>query len=327
MRSIALAGLALGLVVQPVAASARNIVLANDDGLSSNVVALYKALKADGHDVIVSVPCRNQSGKGGALNVMEPLKALDKDCRNQSALAGEPGAGPMTRKDLPAKDFYYVDGTPAMAMLYGVDVVAAKRWDAKPDIVLSGPNEGQNVGSIILSSGTVNAAQYASMRGIPAIALSAGMKTVDDKALANPESAKVAKLSADFVSRLDKRAGKGPMLPAGIALNVNFPDKLEGATWRASQIGTYDAYGLRFFDNVSAAASPEMKAMAKAHGVNLPELPGLAVEMNKAEPSAEQQNDESIVYRGAISVSPMRAGFAPEGSGWTDWVNKAVLGN
>ena len=38
------------------AAQARNIVLTNDDGLTSNVVALYKALKAAGHDVVVSVP-------------------------------------------------------------------------------------------------------------------------------------------------------------------------------------------------------------------------------------------------------------------------------
>jgi hypothetical protein len=37
-------------------AFALNIVLSNDDGLTSNLAALYLALKAAGHDVIVSVP-------------------------------------------------------------------------------------------------------------------------------------------------------------------------------------------------------------------------------------------------------------------------------
>ena len=48
-------------------ASALNILLTNDDGLTSNVVALYAALKAQGHDVVVSVPCSGQSGRGAAI--------------------------------------------------------------------------------------------------------------------------------------------------------------------------------------------------------------------------------------------------------------------
>lgn len=48
-------------------ALALNIVLSNDDGLTSNLVALYEALEAAGHDVIVSVPCTGQSGRGAAI--------------------------------------------------------------------------------------------------------------------------------------------------------------------------------------------------------------------------------------------------------------------
>jgi hypothetical protein len=48
-------------------AFALNIVLSNDDGLTSNTKALYEALKAAGHDVIVSVPCTGQSGRGAAI--------------------------------------------------------------------------------------------------------------------------------------------------------------------------------------------------------------------------------------------------------------------
>jgi 5'-nucleotidase len=165
---------AAALLVQPAAASARNIVLSNDDGLTSNVVALYRALKAEGHDVIVSVPCDNQSGMGAALYIARPLAPLTEACLNNAAKPGDPGAGPVTREDIANGDFFYVAGTPVMALLYGIDVVGATRWGAEPDLVLSGPNEGQNVGAIILSSGTVSNAQYAAVRGIPAIALSAG---------------------------------------------------------------------------------------------------------------------------------------------------------
>ncbi len=306
-------------------AQARNIVITNDDGLSNNVVALYKALKAEGHDVVVSVPCTNQSGMGTALKIGRPVVPLEAACRADAAQPGDPGTGAMTRQDLVAGDFFYVDGTPTMAMLYGVDVVAAKRWGKAPDLVLSGPNEGQNVGAIILSSGTVSAAQGAAVRGIPAIALSAGGRTVDDKAFSNPDSARVAQLSAELVGRLDKLAGEASLLPSGMALNVNFPDKLEGAKWRSARIGTYNAYELRFVDDMAASSSPEMVAMAKEHGMEIPHLPGLSAQRDTGTPTAMQADDESVVYKTAISVSPMQAGYEPVAfEGWGRWLVGAL---
>lgn len=305
----ALAFAALALLAQPGIASAKNIVLTNDDGLTSNVLALYKALKEDGHDVIVSVPCQNQSGMGAAIIVGRPLTPLKQACLAGAAEAGAPAAGPMTRKGLPEGDFFYVDGTPVMSMLYGVDVLGQERWGAAPDLVLSGPNEGQNVGAIVLSSGTVSNAQYAAVRGLPAIALSAGARTVDEEGLAHPDSARVAELSSDLVEALAERAGEGPLLPQGIALNVNFPDTLGNADWQLSRIGTYNAYDMAFAQDMAASASPVMKAMAAERGMKIPSLPGLSFGMNAAEPTADQSRDESVVYRGAIAVSPMQAGY------------------
>jgi 5'-nucleotidase len=309
MRPI-LSGLAAAALILPLPpATARNIVLTNDDGLTSNVLALYRALKADGHDVIVAVPCANQSGMGAAAYFSRPVAPLTAPCRNGSAVAGDPGAGPMTRSDLPAHDFHYVSGTPVMAMLYGVDVAGSKRWGKAPDLVLSGPNEGQNVGAIILSSGTVSNAQYAAVRGIPAIALSAGGNSTGTETLDNPVSRIVAAQAVKLVGRLDRQARGKPMLPAGIALNVNFPDNPDGAEWRLSRIGTYNAYDVRFSENMARDASPSMIAMARQHGASVPELPGIAIDMNAVEPSPGQRDDESIVYRSAIAVSPMRAGY------------------
>ena len=215
----------------------------------------------------------------------------------------------MTHSGLPAGDFHYVSGTPVMALLYGLDVVGQKRWGRGPDLVLSGPNEGQNAGAIILSSGTVSNAQYAAVRGIPAIALSAGANSAGDQTLDNPVSAAAAKRSVELIAALEKLAGDKPLLPTGIALNVNFPDNPEGAGWRLSRIGSYNAYVVRFSENMARDASPAMKAIARQHGASIPELPGIALDMNSATPQPDQLSDESAVFKTAIAISPMQAGY------------------
>lgn len=73
-----------------------------------------------------------------------------------------------------------------MATIYGLDIVAKKHWGKLPDLVLSGPNEGQNVGKVVIHSGTIGNVQLSAGRGIPSIALSADTNTVDDKSLKMP---------------------------------------------------------------------------------------------------------------------------------------------
>jgi 5'-nucleotidase len=307
----------------PVAAEARNIVIANDDGLTSNVVALYKALKADGHDVIVSVPCQNQSGMGAALG-LRPLAPLESACRNNAANAGASGAGPMTREGL-GSDFHYVNSTPVMAVLYGLDIVAMKRWGKAPDLVLSGPNEGQNVGAIAISSGTIGAAQFAALRGLPAIALSAGQNSAGPD-LENAQSPAIAEKSAELVRALDVASKGGRMLPAGLALNINFPNEAKGTKFCASKIGTYNAYTLSFSENMAASASPEMQEMARTYKMDIPALPGLSLGQNPAKPSADQLQDESFLHLSCIAVSPMQAGYAGDVQN-INWVNKILTGS
>ncbi len=310
MTRLTLLAAAANLALASGTVHARNIVLTNDDGLTSNVVALYESLKAAGHDVVVSVPCTNQSGQGAALGIARPLAPLAVACLNGAAEPGDPGAGPMTRAGLPQGDFYYVDGTPVAALLHGLDVVGMTRWGKAPDLVLSGPNEGQNVGAIILSSGTVSAAQYAAVSGIPAIALSAGAGT-ESSNLDNPLSNEIADRTVELLTHLDARAGStGPLLPAGLALNVNFPDQPAGARWQLTEVGTYNAYKIGFTADMAANASPMMQMMAKSRGLEIPTLPGVSFDFNTAVPLPEQMDDESVIFRKAIAVSPMQAGYA-----------------
>ncbi len=97
-------------------AGALNILLVNDDGLSANIQAQYSALVAAGHDVLVSVPCQNQSGKGASIELLAPLTPLTKACRNGAADVGAPGAGAIAGK----ANHFYVNGTPLMATERGV---------------------------------------------------------------------------------------------------------------------------------------------------------------------------------------------------------------
>lgn len=289
----ALAGQALAL----------DIVLSNDDGLSSNVVALYNALKANGHDVIVSVPCNNQSGMGGAITFFTPLTPLATACKNGAASAGDPGAGKMTKAGFTNGDYFYVNGTPIMSMLYGIDVQARARWGKAPDLVLSGPNEGQNVGSIVNSSGTIGNVQNAASRGIPAIALSADTNTTDNNTLANPNSAKVANLAITLINALKTKARSGALLPQGMCLNVNFPTDLTNPEWAFSRIGTYDSYEVTFVNNLGA------DPVAAAYGLAGYNYPGISVAMNTATPTREQAEDEAIVSKTKIAVTAMQVAY------------------
>lgn len=294
-----IAGAALLALATP--ASAHNIVIANDDGLTANVKALYEALKAEGHDVVVSVPCSQQSGMGGALKIMKPLGPLTADCVNGAARTGDPGAGPMTRPGL-GDDFFYVDGTPVMAMLYGIDIVGQQRWGKAPDLVLSGPNIGQNVGHIVVSSGTVSNAQYAMMRGIPAIAISAGENTASDAQLANPLSAMVAARSLELIAALEAQAHGRALLPAGSGLNVNFPDRLDGARWTMARIGHFNKYRLRFVPDLQAARG---KPVPGQEG----KLPGLFFTLSDDAPAATERGDETAVARTDIAVSVLQIAY------------------
>jgi len=291
-------------------AHAENILLSNDDGLTSNVVALYQALTAAGHDVIVSIPCANQSGMGTAFAFRARMGQLSKPCRNLAGREGDPAAGPVTRPEL-ERDYFYVNGTPVMATLYGLDVLSVSRWGRAPDLVLSGPNEGQNVGPIVLNSGTVSNAQYAALRGVSAIAISAGMDTADDDGLANPKSRAVAALATRLVDHLKGKARGGSLLPQGIALNVNFPNDLAAPRWRSSRIGTYNSYIVRFVHNAQEGDAGD---------------PHITVAMNQTPPTAQQAQDEAIVYRKDIAVSTMQAGYDAGDTSADRWLERVLSG-
>ena len=208
LRQVILASLAIACAGP---ALAMRIIVTNDDGFeSNNLQVLFTTLKAAGHDVILSAPLHNQSG--ASAQVGTPLNSPVTTARSPGGRipAGSPGAGPTGI----AADQYYVNSTPAAAVVFGIVVPGQLKWSAAPDLVISGPNIGTNLGTVIPHSGTVGAAVTALNRGIPSIAVSGSNGDAATATL-------LAEITLRIVASLEVK-GK-IQLPRGFGLNVNVP--------------------------------------------------------------------------------------------------------
>ena len=160
------------------------ILISNDDGyLAPGLAALAEAL-ASIADIVVVAPDSNRSGASNSLSLDRPLSV-------QKAANG----------------FHFVNGTPTDC----VHIALTGMLDYRPDLVVSGINNGQNMGDDTLYSGTVAAATEAYLFGIPAIAFSQvahGWEHLDS----------AARLARDIVLR------RFDSLPSPYLLNVNIPN-------------------------------------------------------------------------------------------------------
>lgn len=186
------------------------VLLSNDDGFGApGISEMRRALSAAGYRVTVVAPLTNQSGKGGATTTGGRLTLK----RQLSDADG---------------DIWSVDGTPVDAVAVGLEVVLGKE---PPDLVISGPNFGQNQGlTTLLTSGTVNVARFAASRApsIPAIDISVQL-SLSEAGGAKPFASTRAAFSpaADFTARLVQRlqlsCHEGRLLPRHLQLHVNYP--------------------------------------------------------------------------------------------------------
>lgn len=160
------------------------ILISNDDGyLAPGICALADALAAIA-DIVVVAPEANRSGASNSLSLDRPLSVSKA-----------------------SNGYYFVNGTPTDC----VHIALTGMLDAPPDLVVSGINNGQNMGDDTLYSGTVAAATEGYLFGIPAIAFSqvhGGWADIDA----------AARVARDIVLR------RFDGLPAPFLLNVNIPN-------------------------------------------------------------------------------------------------------
>ena len=165
------------------------ILIANDDGyLAPGLAALVKACEGLG-EIDVIAPEQNASGTSNSLTLSRPLTV-------HSAVNG----------------FLYVNGTPSDCVHLALTGVLPQR----PDLVVSGINNGANMGDDTLYSGTVAAAMEGFLFGIASIAFSQVQKGWGDLDAA----ARVARSIIDHV--LHEAPVRAPFL-----LNVNIPNRAD----------------------------------------------------------------------------------------------------
>ncbi|KAH3662583.1 hypothetical protein OGAPHI_005835 [Ogataea philodendri] len=223
MQSKALFALATTIV----AASAKNILLTNDDGwAATNIRALYRDLKAAGHDVIMVAPAEQRSGYGGKFQ-LDSSNTLQYDTLFSYPPAGSPSWG-HEEDDL---NVWYYNGTPAACVAVGLDYIIPTYFNnISVDLVVGGPNEGNNLGERdFVLSGTEGATFYAVERGYPAIAFSGANSNnsfFKDNLDTDPNHAPniYSKKSVELIQALFEKQGDNPRaLPLATGLNVNFP--------------------------------------------------------------------------------------------------------
>jgi 5'-nucleotidase len=166
------------------------ILIANDDGyLAPGLAALVRACRGLG-EIDVVAPEQNASGTSNALTLNRPLSVFEAE--------GETVRG-----------FKVVNGTPSDC----VHVALTGLLPQRPDLVLSGINNGANMGDDTLYSGTVAAAMEGYLFGVPAIAFSQVTKGWGE-----------LEAAAAAARRIIDRVLAGGMPAGPWLLNVNIPN-------------------------------------------------------------------------------------------------------
>ncbi|MBO3460895.1 5'/3'-nucleotidase SurE [Aetokthonos hydrillicola Thurmond2011] len=167
------------------------LLISNDDGIFAlGIRTLANTLAEAGHDVTVVCPDRERSATGHGLTLHQPIRAEIIESVFHPAIKA-----------------WACDGTPS-------DCVKLALWallDSPPDLVLSGINQGANLGTEILYSGTVSAAMEGVIEGIPSIALSL-----------TSFSSKNFQPAAIFAKNIVAQLNQTP-LPDLMLLNINVP--------------------------------------------------------------------------------------------------------
>lgn len=187
----------------------RHILITNDDGIYAvGIQHLCKVLyDRGGYRLSIVAPDRERSAIGHAITMHRPLRVEKASFIHNQELEG-----------------WSVNGTPSDCVKLAVEAIL----EDKPDMVISGINQGSNLGTDVLYSGTVSAAVEGLIMGIPSVAVSlTGRGENDDY-----------RFAAQFVYGLIAVIFEKLTLP-GTLLNVNVPvdtKKIKGV--RATSLGS-----------------------------------------------------------------------------------------
>jgi 5'-nucleotidase len=167
------------------------ILATNDDGIRAEGLWTLASELSRIAEVVVVAPDRDHSGAGTSVTLRQPLR--------------------ITRIESPVQAIpaYSVEGTPADSVILAINAILRGK---NIDFVVSGVNEGPNLGDDVFISGTVGAALQGYLRGIPSIALS----VAGSGALHFEVAARVARILVSSITMAD--------LSHRLLLNINLPN-------------------------------------------------------------------------------------------------------
>ena len=235
------------------------ILITNDDGVESpGLWAAVDALKGTG-DIYVAAPDREQSGVGTALTLHIPIRAKE--------------ITPLVEKGVGEMKAYAIEGTPGDSCVLGLEKLVGP-----VDLVVSGINQGANVGEDVLISGTVGAALQGHLRGYPSIAIS----------VASVRNTRYD-VAASLLESLGKQMADGKTLPPSL-INVNLPneprDRIKGL--KVTTLGAR-SYGENIKDGTDGRRSYYWISRDKF-----------------LNPLQEENSDSKALKENFVSVTPLR---------------------
>jgi 5'-nucleotidase len=243
------------------------ILITNDDGINAPGLRVLEAIAAEiagpAGEVWTVAPAFEQSGVGHCISYTHPTMIAELGPRRFAA-----------------------EGSPADCVLAGICHLMA---DARPDLVLSGVNRGNNSAENVLYSGTIGAAMEAALQGLPAIALS---QYYGPGNLARPDPFEAAAAHGVRVVRLLLDHANWDDADYRLFYNVNFPPT-----------GADGVQGLRvvrqgFRRGISFGAEPHLSPSGRKF---------LWIRGGAQDVPSGADSDGTVNIEGYISVTPLRA--------------------
>ena len=234
------------------------ILVVNDDSISAPGIAMLAKAAASFGEVWVVAPRHQCSALSQKLTLRETL--------------------PVARVDfpVPVRAAWQVGGTPVDCVKVALDYILKE----KPDLVLSGINNGYNVGFDIAYSGTLGAAFEAARHGIPAMAFSTASNAHLDAA-----EPYLRDILAALLQKTPER---------GVVWNVNFPAMntrpFRGILWDRP-MAQVSMYGEKYVETRREDGTVELICQ----GIPTPDE------------AIGSGTDAEAVRRGYISISKLRA--------------------
>jgi 5'-nucleotidase len=224
------------------------VLISNDDGIDAPAMEpLCDEVAAAGLEPFVIAPERQRSAASHQITLHKPLR--------------------VTRR---AENRYAASGSPADCVYIGVNKLLPRR----PAVVISGINDGYNLGSDVFYSGTVAAAAEGGLRGLPGIAVSLAPGAREGMWRAAKFAAELARVVAEST------------LPPRTVLNVNVPPSADAAyAWTCLGDRSY-------IDDVQVREDPRGKPYYWIGG-------------GEAGLGEAKGSDTAAILAGLISVTPL----------------------